>query len=170
MRGLGFGFILAGVCGGLFSCNQTLAPETQAIAVSAASDISQRVVQSVCGSAHLIGEGTDRTVTLSILKHADGSVDGWYRALTRGPGGAQVTVRMECLHVQGNRAWAGGTIVEAANPANIGRPVSIRVVDNGEGEHALPDELGGIWEYHDCGSMPDLDTRGLLIGNISIKG
>jgi hypothetical protein len=128
------------------------------------------VLQSVSGNAHLIDDTSSRTVTFQMRKLADGSVDGWYNASVRGPGGADVRVRVDCLHVVGNQAWAGGTIVAAVDPDNVGRSVSMRFIDNGEGASALPDEFGGIWEYHDCASEPDLLTRQLTIGNLQVRG
>jgi len=131
---------------------------------------SMDVIQSVSGNAHVMGEPVERTVTFDIRKHADGSVDGWYNAAARGPGGADIKVRVECLHVVGNQAWAGGTIVEAAGAGNVGRPVSMRFIDNGEGANALPDEYGGAWQDHDCATEPDLSTRQVMIGNIQVRG
>lgn len=128
------------------------------------------VIQSVSGNAHLIDAESERTVTFIVRKYADGSVDGWYNASVRGPGDADVRVRVECLHVVGNEAWAGGIIMKAVNPANVGRPVSMRFVDAGEGGNAPPDEFGGIWEYHDCATEPDLSTRPISIGNVQVRG
>lgn len=157
----------------LTACNQTpLEPQEAAYAIDgpATSQISlTNVVQSVSGNAHVVDEARRLTVTFNIRKHADGSVDGWYNASVRGPGGADIKVRMDCLHVVGNQAWAGGTIMEAVNPDNIGRPVSMRFVDNGEGAKALPDEFGGIWEYYDCAAEPDLSTRQVIIGNLHVR-
>jgi hypothetical protein len=145
------------------TANATNAPETDQIFYA-------KVIQSVTGSAHLITEPRDRTVTFTIRKYADGSVDGWYNASARGPGGADVQVRVHCLHVVGNEAWASGTIVDAVNPNNIGRPVAMRFIDNGEGADAQPDEIGVIWNDYDCETEPDLTTRMVTIGNFQVRG
>jgi hypothetical protein len=159
---------------GLTSCAESPLGPKDAAYVADARGVdrisSTNVFQSVSGNAHVMGEPVERTVTFEIRKHADGSVEGWYNAAARGRGGADIKVRVDCLHVVGNKAWAGGTIVEAVNPANIGRPVSLRFIDNGEGVNAPPDEFGGIWEYHDCATEPDLPTRQLTIGNLQVRG
>jgi hypothetical protein len=169
-----FAVVLAFVGLVLTSCTQTpLEPQEAAfLAVERGGyqTSDAEVSQSVSGNAHLRNDPVGRTVTFEIRKHADGSVTGWYHASARGPGGADVRVCVECLHVIGNQAWAGGTIVSAVNPDNIGRPVSMRFIDNGEGASAPPDEFGGIWEYHDCATEPGLSTRQLTIGNLQIRG
>ena len=128
------------------------------------------VVQSVSGSGHLVGEPVERTVTFDIRKRADGSVHGFYHSLARGPGGAHIRVRIECLHVTGNQAWATGTIVAAIDPDNIGRPYSVRFIDNGEGANAPPDEIGTEqFVDYDCATEPDRPVRQLTIGNLLIR-
>jgi hypothetical protein len=159
---------------GLIGCGET--PLESAPAPSLADGWadppgSLAVVEAVCGSGHFIseGDGTDRTCTFNILKHSDGTIRGWYHALGRGPGGAHVRVRIECLHVVGNEAWAAGTVVAAASPDNIGRPYSLRFIDNGEGEGASPDEIGvGRFVESDCTTEPDLALRQLRMGNLQI--
>ncbi|MEN8008518.1 MAG: hypothetical protein ABFS42_16030, partial [Candidatus Krumholzibacteriota bacterium] len=74
---------------------------------------------SVHGNGHLIDGEVERTVTFNIVKRADGEVDGWYHALRRGPGGAHIKVDIDCLHVVGNQAWAGGIVVAAVNPVSL---------------------------------------------------
>lgn len=159
---------------GLTSCNENpVEPQEVSYFMNtrAFDQISYRnVIQSVSGNAHVMGDPFGKTVTFDIRKNADGSVHGWYNASVRGPGGADIKVRLECLHVVGNQAWAGGTIVEAVNPNNIGRAVSMRFIDNGEGVNAPPDEFGGIWQDYDCATEPDLSTRQVIIGNLQVRG
>jgi hypothetical protein len=139
--------------------------------VSTDEAMAERVIQSVTGNGHVVGGAVDRTVTFSIHKRADGTVDGWYHSEARGPGGASIKVRIECLHVVGNQAWAAGTVVSAVSPDNIGRPYSLRFVDNGEGGGASPDEIGGArFEYHDCQDQMEFPLRQLTMGNLRIRG
>jgi hypothetical protein len=129
------------------------------------------VIQSVSGNGHGLAGPAVRTVTFSIRKSADGTVDGWYHSEARGKGGAKVGVRIECLHVVGNQAWAKGTIVSALNPDNIGRPYSFRFIDNGEGSGAPPDEIGvARFADYDCMTEPDIPLRQLTTGNLQIRG
>lgn len=157
----------------LTSCTETRLEPQEAATIAGARGASQifdpDVIQSVTGNGHLVGDPPERTVRFEIHRFDDGSVEGWYQASTRGPGGAQIRVRMECLHVVGNQAWVGGTIVAAVDPNNIGRPVSMRFIDNGEGANAAPDEIGGIWADYDCVTEPDHATRQLTIGNLQIR-
>lgn len=132
---------------------------------ASASDV--QVVQSVTGNGHLAGL---RTYDVSVEKRADGSVTGWFHVRYRGAGGAHVRVAVDCLHINANRAWGGGTIVFAVNPANIGNPYAFMVVDNGEGVNAPPDEIVTVHDYLDCTTEWSRGTRQLTIGNLQVRG
>ena len=171
--------VLALISLGLTSCTEnTVEPQevsysmdTRSLDTRSFDQISYgKVIQSVSGNAHVMDEPVEKTVTFDIRKYADGSVYGWYNASVRGRGGADIKVRLDCLHVVGNQAWTGGTIVEAVNPNNIGRAVSMRFIDNGEGVNAPPDEFGGIWQDYECATEPDLSTRQVIIGNLRVRG
>jgi hypothetical protein len=137
----------------------------------ASSGATRKVIQSVTGNGHQLGGAVDRTVTFNIHKRADGTVDGWYRSEARPPGGASIRVRIECLHVVGNQAWATGTIVSAGNPDNIGRSYSVRFIDNGEGSGGPPDEIGvARFQNYDCMAEPDIPSRQLVTGNLQVRG
>ena len=129
------------------------------------------VIQLVCGAGHFIDESVERTITFNILKRANGTVEGWYHILARGPGGAHVRIAVECLHVVDNQAWATGTIVDAKDPDNIGLPYSMRFVDNGQDADAEPDEIGGErFVGYDCTTEPEIQLRELTIGNLQVRG
>jgi hypothetical protein len=160
---------------GVTACTEApLEPQTSAFVADARplnQDAVLDVIQSVTGSAHRVDGEVHRTVTINIFKYSDGTVEGWYHSRARRPGGAHVRVRVECLHVVGNQAWANGTIVAAVNPDNIGRPYTVRFIDNGEGEGAAPDEFGvARFGDFDCTTEPDLPLRQLEIGNVQIIG
>lgn len=147
-----------------------LKPQTTAD-LADASPFGMDMIQSVSGNGHLVDAQVERTVTFNIRKRADGTVEGWYHSVARGPGGAHIRVSVECLHVVGDQAWATGTIVAAENPDNIGRPYSVRFVDNGEGAGAEPDEIGvERFADYDCTTEPDIALRQLTMGNIQIRG
>jgi len=135
------------------------------------SPSSARVIASVTGNSHLPVGANMATRDYNIVLRADGGVAGFYHALARGPGGAHLRVRMDCLHVVGNQAWATGTVVSAVGAANIGRPYSFRFIDNGEGRTAPPDEVGiARFQYYDCTTEPDIPLRQLTVGNIQVRG
>lgn len=135
-------------------------------------DYAMEIIQSVSGNAHSPdGEVRQITRTINIVKYEDGTVEGWYHARGRNTSGAHIRVQIDCLHVNGNQAWASGAVVAAVNPDNIGRPYSIRVIDHGEGANAAPDEFGGTrFMYYDCVTEPDLPVWDLTIGNIVVRG
>lgn len=171
--GLAFGLACVGL--NLTACNQApLAPQTTGyrVDVRGAGPVPDLdVVQWVNGSAHEVGGSRDLTRTVNICKYSDGTVEGWYHLLVRGPGPAHIRVRIECLNVVGNQAWATGTIVAAAGPENIGRPYSLHFVDNGEGKDAMPDEFGGArYEDLDCMTEPDIPTHPVTGGNLTVGG
>jgi hypothetical protein len=159
------------VCVGVAACDSApLAPgdiASGAVPDAAMSVADARVIQSVTGNGSVHGA---RTYTVSVHKLAGGTVTGWFHVRHRGKGGTHIRVAVDCLHVNGNRAWAGGVIVEAANPANIGLRYSFRVIDNGEGGGAPPDEINSQWTGLDCTSEWDSATRPLTIGNLQVRG
>jgi hypothetical protein len=159
------------------SCSEEpLEPQTSAYradAQPAGDDSEMEIVQSVTGNGHN-NEGEIRRITrtINIFKYEDGTVEGWYHARGRGTtSSAHVRVRIDCLHVAGNQAWASGTVVAAVNPDNIGRPYAVRVVDNGEGSRSAPDEVGSArFIDYDCTTEPDIPLRQLSDGNIKVTG
>lgn len=127
------------------------------------------VIAAVVGNNHTNEGDFRRTATFEMYEFADGTVSGWYHALRRGPGGANIRVDIECLHVVGNEAWAKGSVVSAANPDNVGRPYSFHFIDNGQGANCDPDEIGvGRFVDSNCESEPELEMRQLTIGNLKV--
>lgn len=167
--------VLALIGMGLTSCTEAPPePQRAALLADGVPDnwmLGTNVIQSVSGNGHLVDAQVDRTVTFNIHTHADGTVEGWYHSVARGPGGAHTRVSVECLHVVGNQAWATGTIVAAANPDNVGRPYSVRFVDNGERAGAEADEIGvERFADYDCTTEPDIQLRRLTMGNLQVRG
>lgn len=86
-------------------------------------------------------------------------------------------VDIDCLVVEGNRAWLSGQITQSElMPGWIGLPVGMIVEDNGQGQGAAPDLWDGwisfppIVDYceylHDNGYQPETV---LTNGNVQIK-
>lgn len=129
------------------------------------------VIESVSGNGHT-KNGVVREITrnINIVKYEDGTVVGWYHGRVREGGEAHVRVRIDCLHVVGNQAWASGIVVAAANPDNIGLSYAVRVIDNGEGSKAVPDEVGSArFMDYDCMTEPDIPLRPLTTGNVVVR-
>jgi hypothetical protein len=162
---------LVAVCLAVTACNDDpVTPATGAdVAVVPQMNSDLIVVESVTGNAHYLSETVDRTANFTMRKYDDGSVEGWYHVLRRGPGGADLRVRIECLHVVGNEAWASGTVVDAVGEQNIGKPYSFYFLDNGEGVGAMPDEFAALrFLYFDCETEPEVSPRQLTIGNLQV--
>lgn len=133
----------------------------------AASASDGQVMQSITGNGQTAGL---RTFDVSVEGRADGSVTGWVCVRHRGSGGAHVRVAVDCLHVNGNHAWGGGTIAFAVDPENIGNPYAFMVVDNGEGVNAPPDEIVSVQAFLDCRTEWSRGTRQVTIGNLQVRG
>ncbi len=76
-----------------------------------------------------------------------------------------------CLTITGNQAEMSGTITSAANPALVGQYFYLRVVDNGEGANADPDQIASLFGFA-SGPVCSGSHLGLLpidSGNIQVK-
>jgi hypothetical protein len=161
---------LAFVCLGIAACAEApVEPDPSALLTDAPALLmnGNGVVASVTGIGR--PQGT-RFYTVDARRMKDGTATGWFHANTVGKGGARVRVAVNCLHVNGNRAWGGGVIVAAVNPANIGLPFAFRVIDNGEGAGAPPDEIQTVWGFLDCTTEWPSSTRLIAVGNLQVRG
>jgi hypothetical protein len=127
-----------------------------AIAI-ASSASAAAVAESATGSGqiHIVGvgpcAGQPRTMSFSVRKYEDGSVDGQSQIhVVREQGsGADVCdgdlyhARLDCLQILGNIAIASGAITEANDAAAdfVGRTEVLIAQDNGEGANAEPDRI-----------------------------
>jgi hypothetical protein len=99
----------------------------------------------VTGSAHWHAGGTAwTTYEIHARLMPDGTVDGtWQSRRHLGPeGGAKRHGRVTCMAFDGNQVWLGGIIEKAINPDFVGDPIGLRLIDNGEGADAAPDQFG----------------------------
>jgi hypothetical protein len=98
----------------------------------------------VTGSGHFYDPARQgwRTFSINGKVMPDGSVDGtWQVRVHLGPnGGAKLHGRVTCMVIEGNRAWLAG-IVEKAIGQHEGKAYGFKVVDNGEGTAATPDQF-----------------------------
>ncbi len=99
-------------------------------------------VSKVTGSAHLYPDGENyRTFSFTAIGNVDGSAKGqWQLYNRRNAAGLHGTV--ECVVVDGNKAWFAGPITHALDPNRIGDIKGFLVVDNGES--GLPDRTSGL--------------------------
>ena len=84
----------------------------------------------------------------------------------------KVHVGIDCLVVDGNRAWISGFITQSANNLQlIGVPVGWTVLDNGQGADALPDESSEVFDFSggfSCEDMLNLPLQPWPNGNIKV--
>jgi hypothetical protein len=148
-----------------------------------ASDIAQPgfaaigpIVESVTGSGHVYRPFWDvwRTFSVAAIKRGDGTVRGNLQianhgdfpyADSRGP--------VTCFTVDGNQAWIGSIILRSLDPADIGLEIALRVVDNGEGSDADPDQISTAYEVESaqqfCADTPDWPPlRPIEAGSIQV--
>jgi len=115
------------------------------------SDISQPafassgpVVATVTGSGHRYRPAFDlwRTFSINATKRTDGTVKGSFQLNNHGEALPAVRGPVVCLSVAGNQAWLGTVIEKTDDPGGVvGGELAFRVVDNGEGNNAAPDEI-----------------------------
>lgn len=123
-------------------------PGAQDAIPAQSADGSAGIVEAVTGSGqlHTSTDGSWRTFSIHAVKATDGSVRGSFEwRIHLGRTGSKVKGEVTCFTVDGNRAWLAVVFEKAQNPANIGKWASVRVVDNGEGMDAAPDELSARW-------------------------
>jgi hypothetical protein len=134
----------------------------------------------VTGSAHFYDPARQawRTFSIDGKVMPDGSVDGTFQIRVHRPGGggAKLRGRVTCMVIEGNRAWLAG-IVEKAVGQHEGKAYGFKVVDNGEGHIAAPDQFASrrfppsADGY--CAEKPDdvaQPVHDMEAGNIQVHG
>jgi hypothetical protein len=92
------------------------------------------------GSHDFTDPGVNANFSLVAIQHADGSVSGqWSDQFGHGDGGLHIAV--DCVTVQGNRAWIGGVVTESNVPAQVGTRAYTEVEDNGTSANDPPDRI-----------------------------
>lgn len=95
----------------------------------------------------------------------NGGTHGSATVTVNGPFGLTVlTLETECIMVEGNEAVYGGIATEVVNPFGgfqMGKYVYFKVIDNGQGNNADPDQYHGLIGTSSsslCGLVPPSDT------------
>jgi hypothetical protein len=90
-------------------------------------------------SANGSGHNGDLTLSFGAFDHGEGNFTG-QATFIDDAAKTKVTIDVECVSVGGNSAKVGGTVQKSTNPGFAsGDGVTFIVVDNGEGEGAMPD-------------------------------
>ena len=104
-------------------------------------------------SAHTHGDYNDGSISLSWSgTENNGGMHGSaiFELLIEDPFGfVSLTMETECVMVEGNEAIYGGTFTKVLNPAGpfmVGNIMYFKVIDNGQGNNASPDQhaIGGL--------------------------
>jgi hypothetical protein len=95
--------------------------------------------ESASGSGHATYVQEKRTFTFTARNRADGTVSGQFQIINR-----DLDIRTHgsilCMTVKGNEAWIAG-LVEITDRENLAPATTWRVVDNGQGAAASPDQI-----------------------------
>jgi hypothetical protein len=136
---------------------------------SAATPIVHRVSAGGPDACAGVGArpGCDSNYSLSAIEHADGSVSGNLTdRFTRGFG---VHADIDCLAVEGDRAWASGVIT--SGPL-AGQYILTSVQDNGTSANDLPDQISRSMidpEPWDCTTQPDIELLDAPQGQVVVS-
>lgn len=124
--------------------------------------------------------GCDKNFVVNAMGFADGTASGMYSDLFGGDlGGFHAVV--DCLVVDGNEAWIGGTITKGSYPFPgfedaTGQRVITRVKDNGTSANDPPDQVSGSLLVARtgnpnllCTDMPQLTLRDAPQGQVKVN-
>ncbi|MBW1917326.1 MAG: hypothetical protein JRI57_04800 [Deltaproteobacteria bacterium] len=113
------------------------------------------------------------SLAFTAQKDKDGNVKGQAQFNIHGnPNCGRFHVKVQCLRVEGNEAWIGGTIIRAKNPKLVGKVIVWQVADNGQGAGSDPDQVSAFpFAANPCQCMcwPDLELFDWPNGNIQVK-
>lgn len=132
------------------------------------------VVEMVTGSGHLTRStepvGLWRTFSFTARRYADGSVKGTFEGHDHG--WTYVKGSITCFTIDGNQAWVY-CVIEKSDPEYVGSQRVFRVVDNGEGANAPPDQISllSVDQGYSCSALYGFPlVYDIEAGNIQVKG
>ena len=155
---------------GLLACEPVLQPEANSPNFHPVG--GRIVLRSVKGNGFF---DTDRRFDFSALEYADGTFTGAWSG-TNPTLGLRGRGPITCFTIVGNAAWIGG-LIEAflGDPGRVGQDVVWRVVDNGHGADAAPDQISrsfirvpGGASIH-CLNTPNLALNDVDAGDIQVR-
>jgi hypothetical protein len=115
---------------------------------------------------------TDANFSLVANQHADGTVTGeWTDQFGQGEGG--IHAQVDCVLVEGNKAWVSGTITSGTvgGVDVTGLPVVTLVQDNGKSANDPPDEISFSFIANParCTDKPDLPLNPMTGGQVTVR-
>ncbi|PKA84590.1 hypothetical protein ATE92_2788 [Ulvibacter sp. MAR_2010_11] len=117
-------------------------------------------------------DGSTRHFSFHAKEKNNGSIQG-SGVLTYGGGLLKIKFDVDCLEVSGNTAHLSGIITSwSDNPDGVGWGFWFKVIDNGEGANADPDEmtrLGNSPSPLDCTVDYGIEIYQIEGGNIQVK-
>ncbi len=165
----------------IMGCTQTEGPAAQEETSIVEAGSLSKGGPSANGQGSLTTSG-NRIFAFHAVTHPNGNVSG-NGVLNITPSGIRVHFDIDCLSVSGNVATMSGTSPKSpASPQFVGGPFWFKVVDNGEGANADPDEITLFFfclpDLSDppcppgCGvdvTLPGLGPFPIEAGNIQVK-
>jgi hypothetical protein len=156
---------------GLLGCGEGTTEPNEADTPLLAMGGANPVVQSVTGSGQTTRpSGIWRTFSMNARKYADGTVEGQIQLNNHVSNQGWKWSRryiVTCMAIEGNQAWIGGFKWKTDTE------VVLRVVDNGEGKNADPDQIsyipgGNAAQF--CVDKPGFPLlRDVEAGNIQVR-
>jgi hypothetical protein len=147
-------------------------------ATRSASPLLRASGASASGQGRIVG--TDRVFAFNATTAPDGTVRGQGQlTYTHNGGDVKIHFMIDCMSVAGNVAIVSGTVLQSTI-FEPGGPFWFKVVDNGEGKNALPDEMTGflfcspgdpdpLCAQLTCGNDLQLALNPVENGNIQVK-
>jgi len=108
--------------------------------------LSNAVVASATGAGMTTFGGEQRTFAFSVRKYADGSVKGEAQLDNRFQERRSHVV-IDCLVVNGNRAYVSGIVTRSTVPGDVGLIWDFAVEDNGEGSGDPTDRMTLLYVF-----------------------
>lgn len=125
-------------------------------------------VQMATGSGHFDILGELRTFAFTARRDATGVTTGQAQINNRNQDIFSHIV-IDCLHVDGNEATMSGYVASSSDPNVVGLPGIWRVIDNGEGSNAAPDQVSLFFFSNiQCTADVGIPMNDVRSGNVKV--
>jgi hypothetical protein len=156
------------------------ASTNQAVAASSANQTSLAKSDnhgpSVNGMGRFYQGATLRVIHIDARTNSDGTVTGHGSRNSVSPTQTlKIEFEIDCLSVVGNVAIVTGILTNSTDPYYVGRHFQYKVIDNGEGANAKPDQVTNMYNvgpnepYLTCGQDAGWDLFDIEEGNFQVR-
>lgn len=185
MKTLSFSFMLmAAMAFMVLGCSDHSTPlaasTNQAVVASSSNQISLAKSETAGPSVNGMGSftigSTRRVIILHARTNSDGTVTGQGSLYRVSPTQTlRIEFHIDCLSVMGNVAIVTGILTNSTDPYYVGRHFQYKVIDNGEGANATPDQVTNMYNvanddpYLNCGQDAGWDLFDIQEGNYEVR-